>query len=93
MLSFAEIENCFPDGSSNDDATGKTLVSAQWLHDFAHAIAAVESNACAKVLRDKHDELAKRSYPAPMILLDLESEILERSTENVNEKNPPNRLG
>lgn len=39
MLSFEEIEDCFPDGSYGDDAI---CVSAQWLHDFAHAIAGKE---------------------------------------------------
>jgi len=45
MLSFEEIEDCFPDGACCDDNTGKTMVSAQWLHDFAHAIAAKEREA------------------------------------------------
>lgn len=49
MLSFEEIEDCFPDGACSDDATGNTLVSAQWLHDFAHAVAAKEREACAKI--------------------------------------------
>lgn len=48
MLTFEQIEDCFPLGSiSMED--GWTGVTAQWLHDFAHAIAAKEREACAKV--------------------------------------------
>ena len=39
-LTFDEIEDCFPDDCCTDDKTGKVQVSAQWLHDFAHAIEA-----------------------------------------------------
>ena len=46
---------------------------------FAERIAFDEREACAKVLRDKHDELAKRSYPPPKILLEMEGAILGRS--------------
>jgi len=42
-------------------------------------IVLAEREACAKVLRDKHDQLAKRSYPPPKILLEMESAILARS--------------
>lgn len=49
MLSFEDIEDCFPDGALNDEATGKTMVSAQWLHDFARAVAAKEGEACAVI--------------------------------------------
>lgn len=48
MLSFEEIEDCFPDGACTDSATGKALVSAQWLHDFAFAVAAAERKACSR---------------------------------------------
>lgn len=47
-MTFDEIEDCFPDGALSDNETGKTLVSAQWLHDFARNIAALEREACAK---------------------------------------------
>ena len=47
MLSFDEIEDCFPEGGSTDNVTGKILVSAQWLHDFAHKIASKEREECA----------------------------------------------
>lgn len=46
MLTAKEIEDCFPDDSYTDDSTGATCVSAQWLHDFAHA---VEREAYAKL--------------------------------------------
>ena len=48
MLSFEEIEDCMPDGAASLP-DGWTGVTAQWLHDFAHAIAAKEREACAKV--------------------------------------------
>lgn len=38
-MDFDEIEDCFPNGALCHEETGKTLVSAQWLHDFARAIA------------------------------------------------------
>lgn len=38
-----------------------------------------ERKACAKILRDKYNEWAKRSYPPPDILLELEAAILARS--------------
>ena len=48
MLSFEEIEDCMPDCAvSLPD--GWTGVTAQWLHDFAHAVAAKEREACAKL--------------------------------------------
>ena len=57
MLSFEEIEDCFPEGAESDmPRSGKTLVSAQWLHDFAHAVAEKEREACAKLA----DEYAKQ---------------------------------
>lgn len=50
MLSFEEIEGCFPDGAvSLPDAW--TGVTAQWLHDFAHAVAVAERGACANIAR------------------------------------------
>jgi hypothetical protein len=46
MLSFEEVENCFPDGGlSGSDGIS---VSAQWLHNFAQAVAAQERESCAK---------------------------------------------
>ena len=40
MLSFDEIENCFPDGACSDRSTGEIRVSAQWLHHFAAQVEA-----------------------------------------------------
>lgn len=39
-LTFDEIEDCFPEGACALDETGMIAVTAQWLHDFAQAIAA-----------------------------------------------------
>lgn len=39
-LNVDDIEACLPEGALSDDATGKTLVSTQWLHDFARAVEA-----------------------------------------------------
>ncbi|MBU0753270.1 MAG: hypothetical protein KJ787_03065 [Gammaproteobacteria bacterium] len=50
MLSFEEIEDCFPDNTGTDNV-GRMRCTAQWLHDFAHAIAAKEREACADVAR------------------------------------------
>lgn len=57
MLSFEEIEDCFPDGMLCHEPTGKTLVSAQWLHDFAHAVAAKEREACAQICAHRKEVL------------------------------------
>lgn len=37
-MTFDEVEDCFPDGMY-DDGRGGIIVSAQWLHDFARAVA------------------------------------------------------
>ena len=39
-LDFDTIEECFGDGGGTDDYGQIVLPSAQWLHDFAHAIEA-----------------------------------------------------
>lgn len=44
MLSFEEIEDCFPEHGATSEANG-ILCSAQWLHDFARAVAAKEREA------------------------------------------------
>ena len=49
MLSFEEIEDRFPEGASSDGATGGTIVSAQWLHDFAKNVSTAEREACARI--------------------------------------------
>lgn len=56
MLSFDEIEDCFPEGGYSDQVTGKTCVSAQWLHDFAQAIAERERERCKQAVRDTKDK-------------------------------------
>ena len=47
-MNFEQIEDCMPDGavSLTDGLTG---VTAQWLHEFAHEVAAKEREACAKL--------------------------------------------
>lgn len=49
MLSFDEIEDCCPDGEPLCGPDGRVTISGQWLHDFAHAVAAKEREACARV--------------------------------------------
>lgn len=49
MLDFEQIEDCFPEGGALCAVDGRVTVSAQWLHDFAHAVAGKEREACAKV--------------------------------------------
>lgn len=51
MLSFDEIEDCFPDNTGTDN-DGRMHCTAQWLHDFAHSVAAFEREACAKLCED-----------------------------------------
>jgi hypothetical protein len=60
MLSFDEIEDCFPEGGHTDNMTGKMCVSAQWLHDFAHAVSAKERKECAKVCEETGKEMSLR---------------------------------
>lgn len=50
MLTFDEIENCMPDGACSDPSTGEIRVSSQWLHDYAHAVAQAEREACARFI-------------------------------------------
>ncbi len=38
MLTFEEIEDCFPEGEYSIEDDGPCTMSAQWLHDFARAI-------------------------------------------------------
>lgn len=64
MLTFDEIEGCMPDGAHaaiDDDGneTGFTFVSAQWLHDFAHRVAAAEREACKADCRQVARDWAK----------------------------------
>lgn len=47
MLNFDEIEDCFPEHGAFCLVDGRVAVSAQWLHDFAHAVAAKERMACS----------------------------------------------
>jgi hypothetical protein len=47
-MTFDEVEDCFPDG----ELTVNGDISAQWLHDFAQAVAAKEREACAKVCEE-----------------------------------------
>lgn len=54
MLTFEEIEDCFPYGAKSME-DGLTGVNAQWLHDFAHAVAAKERLRGAKTA----DEITK----------------------------------
>ena len=56
MLSFDEIEDCCPDGEPLCGPDGRVTVSGQWLHDFAHAVAAKEREACAKLCESEADE-------------------------------------
>jgi hypothetical protein len=56
MLSFDEIEDCFPEGGHTDNMTGKMCVSAQWLHDFAYLIAAKERERCRQAVRYTKDK-------------------------------------
>lgn len=52
MLTFEEIEDCFPGGKSTIHGPildGHLIVSSSWLHYFATAVAAKEREACAKV--------------------------------------------
>lgn len=47
-MTVDEIEGCFPErGATTDDDS--IICSAQWLHDFAHNVAALEREACAKI--------------------------------------------
>jgi hypothetical protein len=48
MPSFKEIEDCFPEDGATTEENG-VLCSAQWLHDFARAVAKKEREACAKI--------------------------------------------
>lgn len=64
-------------------------VTTEQVLKFAELVEAAEREACAKILRDKHNEMAKRSYPPPTILLELENAILTRSnTKHTSEPEP-----
>ena len=59
MLNFDEIEDCFPERGALCAIEGRITVSAQWLHDFARAVAAKEREECAAICdrfagRDMH---------------------------------------
>lgn len=65
MLYFDEIEDCFPDLGAFCAIDGRATVSAQWLHDFAHAVAAKERDECAKLCDEPlslDEELRHRSW-------------------------------
>lgn len=82
MLSFEEIEDCFPDGAvSLPD--GWTGVTAQWLHDFAHAVAAKEREACAKVCADHPGHIPSNRWNASSALGSCEQAIRMRSNVEV----------
>ena len=51
------------------------------LEHFAELVAAEVREACAKVLEDKHSEMAARTYPPPKILMELAAAIRMRSNE------------
>ena len=55
-MTFDEIEDCMPDGDGcwSHDETGRLLVTAQWLHDFAESVAKTEREACAKVCEARY---------------------------------------
>ena len=62
MLTFNEIEDCFPEhGGTTDD--GAMICSAQWLHDFAHAVAAKEREACANIAESLKVEIGGQPVP------------------------------
>lgn len=48
MLTFDEIEDCLPDEVAfSYDEDGRIIVSAQWLHAFAQAVAKKEREKAA----------------------------------------------
>ena len=98
MLSFEEIEDCLPSGAKPKTDDGCVIVSNKWLHDFAHAVAAKEREACARVceLRGRALEAARAHadgslqganprYWGPLILLaaELGGSIRERSNGDI----------
>jgi hypothetical protein len=58
MLSFEEIEDCFPDAGN----ISGHIVSGQWLHDFANNVAAKEREACAMVCEAEYAGLGSVWY-------------------------------
>lgn len=60
MLTFEEIEDCMPDGNGcwSHDESGRLLVTAQWLHDFAASVAVVattkERERCAFLVTNNY---------------------------------------
>ena len=48
IINFDAIEDCFPEHGALCAVDGRVTVSAQWLHDFASAVAAKEREACAQ---------------------------------------------
>jgi hypothetical protein len=72
MLTFEEIEDAMPEGDGCYSCDcGYIKTSAQWLHDFAHAVATKEREVCANRLRataahvkDNADALRKYDFRA-----------------------------
>jgi hypothetical protein len=65
MLNFEKIEDCFPEHGALCAVDDRITVSAQWLHDFAHAVAQKEREACAIVcvtLWDLRDDERARMH-------------------------------
>lgn len=82
-LTFAEIEECFPEGGhSNDD--GSVTVSAQWLHDFAHAIL----EARVKQFEAENVELRIRMKSAIGLLYWLKPDLFRPETRAPNMHTP-----
>jgi hypothetical protein len=97
-MTFEEIEDCFPDGALSDDETGNTLVSAQWLHDFAKNIAAHERTACAECVPSNWlDPILTGKYaaiggvadcgPIEAVLRATKTRIMGRSNAELYDKN------
>lgn len=65
MLSFEEIENCFPAEGCDGTGNGEVIVTAQWIHDFAHAVedkATKQLNVELTSIKDKQLELDAARY-------------------------------
>jgi len=58
-------------GCVRDGDTGKFRIVCDEHQQIAAEREEVMRVRCAKVLQDKYDELAKRSYPPPSLLLEL----------------------
>jgi len=61
MLTFEQIEACFPPGAVSTEACDGIIITAQWVHDFAHAIesaaiAAVDAERSKEAIATLHDD-------------------------------------